>query len=274
MKLFAVGSSSFIVLLLSLSSLLFFAGVWFLSTSIMKLNPPEKTIEVLDFSGNKTYGDLRIISIENFFSHPVSLYFQDNEAGVFISTIASHDKVDVRAADNHLFFATAENDVERLGTITVRDGVSEYYLLQQKTTRKLPLPRNGQVKYVLDAKQTERLHPQITLTHSKSLAMAAKFRSLSSRMLDLWFDDGGDGIWEGHLKMGQETTTNTYVGHVFIITVSGKKKEVVARCHMVADQVTYVITDKGYPATKKIVDQNAKEERFTKSYYNMTGIHW
>ena len=273
MKLFAVGSSSFIVLMLLLSSIIFFTGVWFLSTSIMKLNPPGKTIEVLEISGNKTYGDLRIISVENFYSHAVSLYFQDNEAGVFISTIAAHDKADVRAANNHVFFATAENDVERLGTITVRDGESEYYLLQRKNKYK-PFPRNGHVKYVLDAKQTERLHPQITLTHSKSFAMAAKFRSLSSRMLDLWFDDGGDGIWEGHLKMGQETTTNTYVGHVFIITVSGNKKQVVARCHMVADQVTYVITDKGYPATKKIVDQNAKEERFTKSYLNMTGIHW
>lgn len=274
MKLFATGSSSFIVLFLVLSSVIFFTGVWFLSTSIMKLNPPKKTIQVLDYSGNSTYGVLKVISIENFFPHAVSLYFQDNEAKVFISTIESHDKVEVRAADNHVFFATAQNDEERLGTITIREGVSEYYLLQQKIAGKLPVPRNEQVKYVLDAKQTERLHPQITLTHSKSLAMAAKFRSLSSRMLDLWFDDGGEGVWEGHLKMGQETTTNTYVGHVFIITVSGKKREEVARVHIVANQVTYVITDKGYPATKKIIDQNAKEERFTKSYYNTTGIHW
>ena len=104
--------------------------------------------------------------------------------------------------------------------------------------------------------------------------MAAKFRSLSSRTLDMWFDDGGSGVWEGHLKMGQETTTNTYVGHVFIITVSGDKQTEVARFRMHADQVTYVITDPAHPADPTYLQQNAREEAFTAAYLNRTGVHW
>ena len=41
----------------------------------------------------------------------------------------------------------------------------------------------------------------------------------------------------GHLKSGQETTTNTYVGHVFYFTLTSDKSVEVARFEMIDAQV-------------------------------------
>ena len=62
-------------------------------------------------------------------------------------------------------------------------------------------------------------------------------RSMSIRKVDMYFDDGASGIPLGHLRLGQETSTNTYEGHVFYFTVSGNKDEEIARFTMNKDQV-------------------------------------
>jgi prolyl 4-hydroxylase len=252
--------------------LIFGAILYYLSGKVNNLTlGPDRAFDIVDTSGTKIYGDLRRVTILNYFPESVSLYFQDNDAGVYITTIQSQEKADIRAANNHIFFATTESSPDRLASVTVRDGMKEFYLVP---SRRLPVPRNDHVKYQLDAKETSRLHPQVALTHARSFAMAVKFKSLSSRMMDLWFDDGGAGIWEGHLRMGQETTTNTYVGHVFIVTLTSDKHTEIVRFRMHADQVTYVIYDEGHPASQAILDQNAQEDAFTSGYFNTTGIHW
>lgn len=41
----------------------------------------------------------------------------------------------------------------------------------------------------------------------------------------------------GHLKPGQETTTNTYIGHVFFFTLSADKSIEIARYYIDGEQV-------------------------------------
>lgn len=53
----------------------------------------------------------------------------------------------------------------------------------------------------------------------------------------MWFDDGRGGTEQGHLSTGQETTTNTYEGHVFFVTELGHKDKVIARFTMVKEKV-------------------------------------
>lgn len=61
-----------------------------------------------------------------------------------------------------------------------------------------------------------RQHPYvISIPGSRTTACAAKFRSLSSRAINMWWDDGQNGVFQGTLLPGQESTTNTYEGHVF-----------------------------------------------------------
>jgi hypothetical protein len=73
----------------------------------------------------------------------------------------------------------------------------------------------------------------------RTTAHYAKFRSLSSRVLDVWFDDGNSGSAQGTIRPGHETTTNAYLGHVFFFTVHGDKSKEIARITIRADQVTY-----------------------------------
>jgi hypothetical protein len=104
--------------------------------------------------------------------------------------------------------------------------------------------------------------------------MAAKFRSLSPRKIEMWYDDGGAGTEQGHLKLGQETTTNTYAGHVFYFTVQGHKDQELARFTMNPDKVLYVIYDKHKPPPEKLLAATRKEQQFMLEYFNRTGIHW
>lgn len=46
----------------------------------------------------------------------------------------------------------------------------------------------------------------------RTTAMSAKFRCLTPYEVEYYYDDGKDGTYQGTLKLGKETTTNTYEG--------------------------------------------------------------
>jgi hypothetical protein len=72
----------------------------------------------------------------------------------------------------------------------------------------------------------------------RTTACAAKFRSLSSRPLHIWWDDGKSGVDQGVLYPGQETTTNAYEGHIFYFTNNLNKNEEIARVTIRKDMVS------------------------------------
>lgn len=92
-----------------------------------------------------------------------------------------------------------------------------------------------------------RPHPQVRLLGDRpTTCMAAKFRSLSRAPIEMWYDDGRDGILSATLRLGQETTTNTYEGHEFYFTEKFGKKDVeIARFKMKNSQVghPFVLSD-------------------------------
>lgn len=103
--------------------------------------------------------------------------------------------------------------------------------------------------------------------------MSAKFRSLVSAV-DYYYDDGRDGIYQGRLKLGQESTTNTYEGHIFYFTRAGDKSAVLERFKMDKDRVLYVVTDPLDPPPEDLQHHTEKELRFMKEYRERTGLHW
>ena len=106
-------------------------------------------------------------------------------------------------------------------------------------------------------------------------AMSAKFKSLYPHKLHRWFDDGGQGVYQGYVAMGQEGTINTYHSHVFYFTLADDSSKEVARFTMNKNQFLYVI----YPNSdedKALVPQElftaAEEEiRFGEEYLARTG---
>lgn len=67
-------------------------------------------------------------------------------------------------------------------------------------------------------------------------------RSLVPGKIKIWYDDHRGGVESGHLTQGQETTTNTYKGHVFFFTDFKDKSKVYARYTMKADQVSLILS--------------------------------
>ena len=67
----------------------------------------------------------------------------------------------------------------------------------------------------------ERIHPAIFPGLTEVAAMPMRVRSLRRDELDMWYDNGRDGVWQGRLKFGSETATTTYHSHEFYFTVVG-----------------------------------------------------
>eukprot|EP01038_Epipyxis_sp_PR26KG_P009004 gene9004-12146_t len=114
----------------------------------------------------------------------------------------------------------------------------------------------------------------LELQHRASNAMAAKFRSLVPYTIQMWYDNGRGGNEQGHLTLGQETTTNTYDGHVFFFTEFGKKDNLIGRYRMHHDQALYIIEDPKRPPPHDLKKRTQEEVEFMDAYFNRTGILW
>lgn len=126
-------------------------------------------------------------------------------------------------------------------------------------------------------KYETRRHPAVQpldRAYQASTAMSAKFRSLSPTPIQIWYDDGQGGVENGHLNLGQETTTNTYHGHVFFFTDAHNKDRVLARHKMQPDVPLYVIEDPLHPAPAALKERTAAELKFHEEYFRRTGILW
>lgn len=86
---------------------------------------------------------------------------------------------------------------------------------------------DGSLKFIV--RTTEELSP----------AFSVKFRSLIFREISMWFDNGGDGVYQGTLKFGQETTITSYPGHQFFFKYSrgASSAEVISRVEISEKQV-------------------------------------
>jgi hypothetical protein len=105
-------------------------------------------------------------------------------------------------------------------------------------------------------------------------AMNVKFRSLYPKRVNIWWENHAGGLDQGHLILGQETTTNTYVGHEFFFTEHGNKENEIARFRMSADKVAYTVEDPKEPPPSDLKLQSDKEHAFMDEYFARTGIHW
>jgi hypothetical protein len=122
-----------------------------------------------------------------------------------------------------------------------------------------------------------RKHPYvIPIPGQRTTACAAKFRSLSSRTINMWWEDGKGGLFQGTLQPGQESTTNTYEGHVFFFTDSKNKQDVISRIVITKDMTLYPIEDTQFPvANNEILEQTRAEVEFNKEYVQKNnGVQW
>jgi hypothetical protein len=105
--------------------------------------------------------------------------------------------------------------------------------------------------------------------------VGGKFKSLSSRTLDIWWDDGRDGLSQGVLHPGGETTTNAFEDHVFYFTEKGNKANEVARVTITSNRSTYLIRDRPeFTLRPDLVKIALDEEAYQEEYLQRTGIQY
>ena len=91
----------------------------------------------------------------------------------------------------------------------------------------------------------------------------------------MWYDSGYEGTFHGRLKLGQETTVNSYQGHMFYFTELNDDHTRVANITASVDQVLYIIrSDKPEDADlvpQDLVEDTRKQQEFMQEYYQRTG---
>ena len=121
----------------------------------------------------------------------------------------------------------------------------------------------------LNKHTTDRPHPAvIKFKGQKSESVAAKFRSLSQRNMAIYWDDGKDGIYQGILKPGQTTQSNSYFGHRFFFTEEKDKSNVIGRVTINKDTILNVIRDELFPLSDNhpVMSHTLKEEAYDREY--------
>jgi hypothetical protein len=153
------------------------------------------------------------------------------------------------------------------------------YVPQSEKTRPLN-SETDPAKRSLNIEVRSRKHPLVlSLAEDKldsSVMMNAKFRSLSPRKIDIWYDDGTpEGTPQGTLSTGMESTTNTFIGHVFYVTLHEDRSTELARFTMEKGRVLYVIfDDESHPAPTALLERTQKELDFMDSYLAAHGVRW
>ena len=134
--------------------------------------------------------------------------------------------------------------------------------------------RHTRVEY--DSRKESRLHPSIFTGLRPISAMPMRVRNLRRDTLDMWYDDGRGGIWQGLLAFGRETATTSYHTHEFFFTIRGDEQKIeVDRVRMDTSQSFYVLREaEPFETTMEqdhIIKETEKEEAFMKEYRERTG---
>jgi hypothetical protein len=119
--------------------------------------------------------------------------------------------------------------------IVLSSSINQTLSCDENTGTCINSPNN--IEYYVEKRN--RLHPMVELLSETSTAMSAKFRSLSGRNIQVFWDDGGEGVEQAHLSPGMVTTTNTYEGHSFFATPEDDKSKVLNRFTISKEKVSH-----------------------------------
>jgi prolyl 4-hydroxylase len=120
---------------------------------------------------------------------------------------------------------------------------------------------------------TGKMHPKVKYMNQQSNSIGARFKSLAPE-IDIWYENGQGGSYQGSLSLGQETTTNTYIGHVFFFTEKDNKAKEIARYVMRKEQALYLVEDPDFPPPAELRQQIDNELKYIEEYTNRTGVVW
>ena len=205
----------------------------------------------------------------------ISVYWKDqskpNNDGVFMFDLAAQGSTVMNTMAGHMFYADFK-DVEaaKLAGFSTPRCKPSAILIGPDNKNEYSF---GTSSPVLQTAPSVLSHPLISVIGRGTTSMSAIFRCLAPKV-DYYFDDGGEGTYQGTLDLGKETTSATYEGHTFFFTEHKNKKNVLARHVMDKHKVLYVIEDPTKPPPTVMIDHVKKDNAFREAYFNRTGLMW
>eukprot|EP01041_Mallomonas_annulata_P003413 gene3413-6774_t len=185
------------------------------------------------------------VYLYNKFDEELHVYYEPSSGlePSFMGSIDPLGTLEFTTFPGHQFYATlgeAGDEVE--ATVHIREGVVYYSLVStilgdvelSTTIRTFP---HADVKYI----------------DEESTSAAARFRSLSSRELDLWDGDFDEPLET--IREGEDTTYNTYEGYVYSYTPHGEPDNILGNFTISNDQVLYLMYDEEFPASEEVLNR-------------------
>lgn len=244
------------------------------------------------FSDINVQGDIQSATIADYehqvlifnpLSISISLYFlvshSNSVEDVYLQEILPKHSMHMTSYVGHRLYALESESRKLICVKTIVSDVTDYIFdydpdYQSHTSHDLSALSHP---FHLNVEIRKRVHPSVkSLSWREKIStyVATKFRSLSAKPINLWYDDGRNGVPEGYLQMGNETTTNSIEGHVFYATYADDKSKVITRLKVSKNQAIYLINDSEFPASQEILDGTNKELEFIQEYLERTGIQW
>eukprot|EP01040_Poterioochromonas_malhamensis_P009728 gene9728-10568_t len=218
------------------------------------------------------------VHFENLYKNEsIELYWlaPDGEEA-FMTEIAPEESAPIETTVSHAFLGRGKLTGEVMNPRVLVIAQDTYTYTFQPSLRishpPAPAPTIANILPIIPDKVAPK--PYISILNRHSTSWSAKFRSLVPTPIDVWFEDGRGGSYQGTLKLGQEYTVNSYIGHVFFFTAQGNKDKVYVRHTVRSEQVVYVIQDPLQPAPPAMLEHLRKELLFMEQYKNRTGIPW
>lgn len=204
------------------------------------------------------------VVVANNYDFDVDLFYVDKDAEHLMGPLYSGDSFRMNTFVGHSFVVKRHEKL--LTSFKIVRGVTDIVIAPPERTA--ASPHNDVQSYS---------HPYIiNIPGRRTTATAIIFRSLSTRHLQIWYDNGTPtGSFSGDLLPGGQSTTNAYFGHKFFFTDKNNQSYKVATIEVTPDRVLYVIRDdKDHEVSADLIRRTELEEQFGKEYLEHNGIHW
>ena len=172
--------------------LLFCATVYILSNNLTYL-----TDNVYIRHNPEIDTGMKTVVLMNHFDHEISVHYDDGETGLFLAYLGANEKITLSAAIGQGLFVTETNGWDRIDFISIRPDIKEYVFSSHV---------HNELKFrQLNVEKRVRPHPSVVMLPHGVPAFATRFKSLSGRDVELWFEDGRGGMQQGKLACTNDT---------------------------------------------------------------------
>ena len=215
---------------------------------------------------------MKNVELKNSFDHDISIYYEDGESGMFLTNLETTSTIMMNVAIGQRLYATEPEDWERIDYISIQSDIDKYTFSPHEFQRQI-----GKTHVHLNIDNRKRQHPQVVYFYEKtsySDLIPVVFRSLTSRDIEIYFDDKKEGLLYALLHPGQVVSTNAYPHHEFFVTAAGNKSDVVVRFVITTDQGIFYITEKEHPPHHLLLEMSQKEIEHNAKYKARVGFPW